>query len=96
MPKDILLTDDLQISNGDLMIGESTYQHQKTLIYADKGEFKHNPKIGVGVKRYFETEKPEDFAREIRFQFLTDGMKVNKIEIADNLEVNIDATYNDI
>lgn len=95
MPRDILLNEnfDLQIANGDLVTGESTYQNQRILLVADKGEFKSEPKTGVGAKRYLESERPDEFAREIRQQFIGDGMKVEEIKIADNLEINIKANY---
>lgn len=95
MPKDILFTDDLQslIQDGDFVIGESTYQHQRCLLLADKGEFKQFPKVGVGSKRFLESQNPNDFAREVRQEFTSDGMVVNQIKIEDNLEINIDAQY---
>lgn len=95
MPQDILLDEnfDLQIANGDLVVGESTYQHQKILIFADKGQFKANPTIGVGSRRYLETSKPDELAREIRLEFYGDGMDVKTLSIADNLEIKIDAEY---
>ncbi|MCU7615670.1 hypothetical protein NZ698_00550 [Chryseobacterium sp. PBS4-4] len=95
MPYDILLDENFNpvLSNGDFTIGESTYQHQKMLLYADKGQFKADPLVGVGSRRFLETSKQNDFAREIRQQFYADGMTVNKIEIKENFEINIDAQY---
>ncbi|WP_234111687.1 hypothetical protein [Chryseobacterium sp. R2A-55] len=95
MPNDIILDEnfDLQIANGDLVVGESTYQHQRILIFAEKGEFKQYPKVGVGSKHYLESERPDNFAREIRQQFIADGMNVKQIKIGDNLELNIDSDY---
>ena len=97
MPKDILLDKnlDLVLKNGDFSIGESTAQHQKLLILSDKGEFKANPKRGVGARKYLETHKPDDFAREIRQEFSIDGMSVDAISIGENLEMNITAQYNE-
>lgn len=95
MPKDFLLDEDfdLQIAGGDLVVDESTYQHQKILLFADKGQFKQNPTIGVGSRRYLETSKPDELAREIRLEFYGDGMDVKNINISDNLEIVIDAEY---
>lgn len=46
MPVDILLDEnfELQFADGDFAFGESTYEHQKTLLLADKGEIKLFPK----------------------------------------------------
>ena len=95
MPKDIILTEnlDLKIVNGDFVLGESTAQHQKILILSDKGEYKENPMRGVGARRYLEDGKPDTLAREIRQEFVADGMKVNAIKIGENGTIEGDAFY---
>lgn len=97
MPKDILLNDDLdlRIINGDFVVEESTSQHQKILILSDKGEFKEVPMRGVGSRRFLEDDTPDNLAREIRQEFYTDGMIVNKIKIESDLTIQIDANYNE-
>lgn len=96
MPKDILLNSlfDLAIKAGDFDLGESTYQHQQLLILSDKGEWKENPKRGVGTKRFLESERPDNLAREIRQEFIADGMEVDKIRIGENLQISVEANYN--
>lgn len=95
MPNDILLDEnfDIIIDNNSFAIGESTYQHQKILIFADKGQFKSDPTCGVGSRRFLESSRPDDFAREIRQEFMKDGMSIRSLKIAENLEINIDAIY---
>lgn len=95
MPKDVLLDDDfdLMIVDGDFVVNESTAQHQKILIFSEKGEFKEVPMRGIGARRYLEDHAPDNFAREMRTEFTTDGMKVNKIQIAADLSIQIDASY---
>lgn len=97
MPKDILLDEhlDLAFKNGDFIIGESTAQHQKTLLLSEKGEWKEHSKRGVGARRFLEDHKPDNFAREIRQEFATDGMKVKSVLIKENLEINVEAFYNE-
>lgn len=97
MPKDFLLdqTLDLSFANGDFLIGESTSQHQELLIYADKSEFKEVVMRGVGVKRFLEESKPDGLAREIRQEFISDGMQVDEIKITENLEIQVEAFYNE-
>lgn len=92
--KGIVLNDDLtlQVQNGSLVIGDTTYQNQKLLLLAEKGEFKFRPMRGVGTKRYIETANPDELAREIRTEFITDGMKVNSIKTNDG-QLSIDAEY---
>ncbi len=93
--RDFLLDDnfDLLIVDGDLVVGDSTSQHQKILILADKGEFKDVPMRGVGALKYLEDHSPDNLAREIRLEFSADGMKVNKIQIAPDLNIQVDANY---
>lgn len=95
MPKDILLDDNFEplFKDGDFVVDESTFQHQKILLYTEKGEFKSNPKTGVGSRKYLETSKTDEYAREIRLEFIADGMQVNSLKITENLEINIDAQY---
>lgn len=95
MPQDILLDEnlDLKIENGDFSVGESTYQHQQCLILAEKGEFKQFPTAGVASKRYLENSDPSEYARAIRQEFIADGMDVKTIQIADDLQLTINAIY---
>ena len=93
--KGILLNDDLtfKITNGSLTIGDTTAQNQKILILANKGEFKLKPMRGVGAARFLEDSDAGDLAREIRTEFIADGMSVNNIKINANKEIEIDANY---
>lgn len=92
---DFILDDnlDLKIENGDFVIGESTAQHQKLLILADKAEFKEVPMRGVGAKRYLEDHDTSGLARAIRTEFIADGMTVNQIKITADLTIEVDANY---
>ncbi len=95
MPKDIVLNDnnDLLINNGDFVVSESTYQHQKHLLLAEKGDYKQFPTAGVASKKYLERESPDEYARAIRQEFVADGMNVKTLTILENLELSIDAEY---
>jgi len=93
MPNDLILEDyDLQIKNGDFVVGESTRQHQNLLLLADKGEFKQFPTIGVGILRYLEDYNGDNLAREIRTEFNRDGMTVREIKFTGS-KIDITATY---
>lgn len=93
--KGIILNDDfsLKVKNGSLAVGDSTAQNQKILILANKGDFKMRPMRGVGAARFLESEIPSDFAREIRTEFVADGMTVNTIRVGSDLQLEIDASY---
>ncbi|MDM1557052.1 hypothetical protein HX126_21080 [Chryseobacterium indologenes] len=96
MPFDIILDEnfDVKIEDGDFVVGESTYQNQNLLILADKGQFKMDPTVGVGVRRFLESNKKDDLAREIRQEFMKDGMIVKSLTITPEMEIKVDAVYN--
>jgi len=75
-----------------LVIGNVTFQNQKTLINANKGEIKENPLVGVGANNYAESNDSEGFAREISNQLTQDGQVITSIKI--NLpNVRVEAKY---
>ena len=94
--KGILLNDNLtiRVNNGRMLIGDTTQQNQQMLLMAEKGDFKYRPMRGVGARRYLETSLVDELAREIRTEFIADGMKVQKINInATNGKIVIEASY---
>lgn len=98
---DILLSEDfdLKVDNGDLVIGESTAQHQQCLLMAKKGDIKQAPTVGVDVFNEIDDERPEDLMRQIRLQFSKDGMKVDKLQVEQTangkIKLNTKAFYED-
>ena len=97
---DFLLDDDgdlkLDETTGDLVIGESTAQHQNLLLMTEKGQWKENPDCGVGAIRYLENEDPAGLLREVRVQFASDGMNVKQVQFDKTGKLIIDATYNSV
>ena len=77
-------------------IGETTYQNQKILILANKGDLKMNPTRGVGAIRFIEENNQNDLAREIRTEFIADGMTVEKIKIDNDLNIDVEAYYSQL
>lgn len=92
---DLLLdtTDDLQIRNGDFVIGDATLQHQRHILIAQKGEYKAHPEIGVGIENALQDENPRQLLTQIRRNFEYDGMTVNTLEINDDNTIRVDAPY---
>lgn len=91
---DILLTDyDLETGNGDFLLGDPTYQNQELLLLSQKGEWKENPTIGVGISNYLLDEGKADLLRDIRIEFNRDGMKVEKISMDAKGKLLIAASY---
>ena len=79
--------------NGELELGESTSQHQKLLLETEKGQWKENVLVGVGVMHYLENEDTAGLFNEIRKQFTNDGQQVDVIKFDATGKLLIDAFY---
>jgi hypothetical protein len=91
---DILLTDDddLQITGGDFVSGESTAQHQKLIILTAKGEWKESPTVGVDAFSYL-NDDIEGLEADIAIAFAQDGMKVKSVTLTETGQIDSTATY---
>lgn len=84
-------SDDLQISGGDFVRGESNKQHQRALLICEKGEYKHAPLATVGITTYMNDDSPAELLREIRLRFSDDGMKIQQLNAnGGNLQIVAD------
>lgn len=84
---------DLEFTNGDLAITESTREHQRQLLLNGKGDFKENPTICVGMAGYLDNEGFSDLVRDTGIEFTRDGMTVNNMQLMPDGSLNIDAGY---
>lgn len=94
--QDILLdTDyDLQIANGDLVIGASELQHQELLLVLPRASLKEFPNATVGIEDFLNENNIEDMCGEIRRCFTNDGMSVKSINYDEQTgDLNYDADY---
>lgn len=91
---DILLDDgfDLKIENGDLVIGDSTEQHQQLLLLANKGELREFPTRGVGIRGWLLDDQAGNLNGAIKREFEADGMTVESVNTR-NGQINIEAAY---
>lgn len=95
MPNDILLDDnyDIRIENGDLVVGESTRQHQKLILLAEKGENREFPTHGVGLASWLNDDLQfGDLRSAVKREFERDGMRVLGIK-GSGFDLNVDAAY---
>ena len=75
---------DIDLQAGDILYTESTGQHQRDILLADKGHYKESPETGVGALEYMNDNEPDRLLRSIRKEFTRDGMKVSKVSL-DNV-----------
>lgn len=78
---------------GDFLIEESTKQHQALILMANKGEFKQNPLVGVGVSLYLEDDRLGAMKSELQQQLYLDGMTVDELRIFNDGRIFINAGY---
>lgn len=84
---------DLLIKNGDFVNGEATQQNIGLILVSEKGEWRHTPYLGAGLKSAIEDEaEPAELIQEIRKQLELDGLIEIQINAtAENL--NIEGIY---
>lgn len=93
---DLLLNEDYDLATvgGDLVIGESTQQHQWLLLLLTPGELRQFPAVGVGVGEYLlDGVGYAGLNSAVKRAFEADGMKVRTIAQAKNGTLKIDAFY---
>ena len=90
--KDILTDDDgdLIIKNGDIVIGESDYQHIQDIIIAAPGDYKQYPLIGANIRMQQNGSIDGDFRKLLRLQLESDGYSVSQIQEINGI-LNIEA-----
>jgi len=98
MAKDFLLKDgDLQIDNGDFVVGHSDQQHVEDLLIAHKGEYTQNPVLGIGISSYLrapvDSRVREKLERDIKLQIEADGANKVKVAVRSIEDIDITASY---
>ena len=91
--QDLNYKDDLSIDNGDFLISESDNQHVQHILQANKGDYKMNPELGVGIDNMLNSEEATSFLIEAKKNLEYDGMKVRNIEFTEQETLKIDANY---
>lgn len=86
------ITDEMEFSNGDFAFGDSTKQNQKSLLVANKNDYKENPLTGVGILSDIDDEG-NDLLRNIRMEMVKDGMTIYELKVTSPGKINLDAKY---
>lgn len=82
---DLLLTQDydLEIKNGDFVIGDSQEQSVELLLMSNQGEFKLNPEAGCNILSAKNGTIGRLLDREIRVQLEADGFQLENLKITE-------------
>jgi hypothetical protein len=78
--------------NGDLNVGFCDEQNKRLLLVSEKASFKEFPASCVGLVFYLESEDISAMLREVRSEFVGDGMRVDQITF-DDLNLVTSAEY---
>jgi hypothetical protein len=95
MAKDILINEGgaPQIAFGDLKVGASDQQHAFLLLATEKGEWRHQPLLGVGISEFINDENPDVLLTQaIRVQCEADGASVNILSVNKG-KIQLQVTY---
>lgn len=87
---DILIEPDLQIENGDIKIGPSDDNNSMYITYAQKGQLRVNPVLGVGVINFINgpDSAGRSLVREIRAEHKRDGYRITNLEVESDQDGN--------
>lgn len=78
---DLLLdsNNDLQIKDGDLVVGESELQEAFLILKTNKGEWKEDPVTGCSLLRFINSKSsPAEIRKQIQLQLTRDGKSYDK------------------
>lgn len=85
--------DDTGLIVSGLTIDETTAQNQKLILLAQKGDFKEFPLLGVGISDYLDDTEADQLFREVREQFVSDGMRVSRLGVSGSGNIEVQAAY---
>lgn len=91
--QDLIFNTDLELEQGDFLVGFSDELHQKHILIAEKGEYKQYPELGVGILNLLNGENATAMLIEAKQNFEYDRMKVKELRFTDDNSLDIDATY---
>lgn len=90
--KDLVLDEnlDLKIKNGDVVFDEATMQTLENVLDTNKGEWKDNVRLGVGIKKYLAANNSINELRgEIIENLKRVDIKHKKIGINKDKEIEV-------
>jgi hypothetical protein len=80
---DLIIEPDLKVVNGDIAIADSDEANSFYIIYAQKGQLRINPLLGVGIVNFTNAPDSEgrSLAKVIREEHLRDGYKLKNLTV---------------
>lgn len=72
---------DLDISSGDIKLGDSLAQSQADILVASPGDYHNSPVMGVDSISYIHSNNKAGYLRAVRKQLTLDGQTVTKLSL---------------
>lgn len=92
---DYLTNDDftLQITDGDFVRGDGTFQHMSLVINHHPGEDRFNPTMAVGASRYLKSNEKRlgEMLIKVKSKLTQDGFRVRKVYLDEEGSIRVDA-----
>ena len=84
---------DIQVKNGEVVIGDIANQNLEILVLSEKGEIREAPLRGVGIRRYVDDEDVATLLQAIRNEVAEEGMTLDKLGVDNDGKLEIIAHY---
>lgn len=79
---------DLQIRNGDFVIGPGDEQHIEDYLLSAPGNFKESPHVGIAMQRHIDgghnARTLAALRKKVQLQLQADGFRINNIDMLLN------------
>lgn len=89
--------DAIGMITGGLVIGKTTEQNQKMILFMQPAEIKDAPTVGVGIESLLNSHEALLYKHKTREQLEADGMRVSYLDIKvtnDNeIKIKLNAQY---
>lgn len=72
---------DLELEGGHLAVGNTLYQEEYLVLFTQRGEWKENPLVGVGVSDMAGDEDLRYWKREIAENLARVGIKIKGVSL---------------
>jgi hypothetical protein len=79
-------------AGGDIHTGNAEEQNKQLLLVCDKLSYKEYPIACVGANTFLEGNETASLSREVRQQFIEDGMRVGLLRV-EGSKIRINASY---
>ena len=84
---DLIITDDIEIKNGDQVVADSNAQNVEFIITDKPGQFYQFPTLGVGIVDELNGSISKQALRQkIKNNLEADNRRVNKIEVTGDID----------